>query len=129
ASSPDPDTDRVLPDLDVDANELALVYRARGLEPAEAERYAQQALSSIRTRGVQGFSQRSGDDQEALGTGLVAALSSFCFFASGAAVPVVPLLFGMGAVASMVWAIGLVGLVLLMTGAIVGLLTGGRPGL
>src|SRR5690606_28785313 len=35
ASNPNPAADSVVPDLDVDANELALVYRARGLSSAD----------------------------------------------------------------------------------------------
>jgi len=126
ASSPDPQTDRVLPDLDVDANELALVYRARGLEPDDAEHQARQTLASL--RGIQSGSQRPTDEHEALGTGFTAAASSFCFFASGAAVPVIPLLFDLGPTAAMVWAIAVVGVALMITGAVVGLLTGGPSG-
>ena len=36
-----------LPHLDVDANELALVYRARGMEPDEAQARADQVLGSL----------------------------------------------------------------------------------
>lgn len=125
ASSPDPNTERVLPDLDVDANELALVYRARGIEQAEAEHKAERALSALRTRWPAGVQQD--EDFEALGTGVTAALSSFCFFASGAAIPVIPLLFGLGAGMSIIWSIAVVGVALLATGGIIGLLTGGRP--
>jgi hypothetical protein len=58
---------------------------------------------------------------------LGAAASSFCFFASGALVPVLPYLFGLqGLIAVMVAAV-LVGIVLLSTGVVVGLLSGGPP--
>ena len=47
ASVPDTrDAASVLPRLDVDANELALVYRARGVEPVEADRRAREVLGS-----------------------------------------------------------------------------------
>lgn len=54
-------------------------------------------------------------------------MSSFVFFASGAAVPVLPFLFGMEGVGALVVAAVLVGLALLLTGAAVGLLSGGPP--
>ena len=56
-----------------------------------------------------------------------AALSSFCFFASGALLPLLPYLFGLSGGAAMILATVLVGFALLATGAIVGLLSGGPP--
>ena len=44
ASIPDPDAHQAVPDLDVDANELALVFRARGESEEEAEAHAKQVL-------------------------------------------------------------------------------------
>ena len=65
------------------------------------------------------------DEHEAIGTGLGAAMSSFCFFASGAVIPVLPYLFGLQGLTAVVVAAVLVGLALLATGAAVGLLSGG----
>jgi VIT1/CCC1 family predicted Fe2+/Mn2+ transporter len=67
------------------------------------------------------------DEHEAIGTGIGAATSSFCFFASGALLPVLPYLFGMTGFAAIVVASLLVGIALLATGAVVGLLSGGPP--
>ena len=67
------------------------------------------------------------DEHEAVGTGTGAALSSFCFFASGALLPVLPYLFGMSGYAAIILAAVLVGVALLLTGAVVGLLSGGPP--
>jgi VIT1/CCC1 family predicted Fe2+/Mn2+ transporter len=67
------------------------------------------------------------DDLETHGTAWGAALSSFCFFASGAVVPVLPYLFGLEGLAAVVVATVLVGLALLVTGAVVGLLSGTSP--
>ena len=67
------------------------------------------------------------DEHEAVGTGTGAALSSFCFFASGALLPVLPYLFGMSGYAAIIVATVLVGVALLATGAVVGLLSGGPP--
>ena len=47
ASIPDPDAHQAVPDLDVDANELALVFRARGESEEEAERHARQVFARL----------------------------------------------------------------------------------
>ena len=56
-----------------------------------------------------------------------AAVSSFMFFASGALIPVLPYLFGLTGITAVVVSAVLVGLALLTTGMIVGLLSGGPP--
>ncbi len=122
ASSPDPASDGALPHLDIDANELSLVYRARGMTEAEAVRHASEVL-----RDNSMVVQEEQDEHEAIGTGLGAALSSFCFFASGAIIPIIPYFFGMGGLPAVILAAVLVGLALLGTGAIVGVLSGGPP--
>ena len=64
---------------------------------------------------------------EAVGSAWSATLSSFCFFASGALVPVLPCLFGASGWTAVVIATALVGIALLGTGAVVGLLSGASP--
>ena len=54
-------------------------------------------------------------------------MSSFCFFASGALIPVLPYLFGASGLIAVVIASALVGLALLSTGAVVGILSGASP--
>lgn len=158
ASTPDPEAEHVLPDLDVDANELALVYRARGMAPDEAEAHARDVLGALQVRtgaigvvpdpgvdvlvapvkapSVGGASASDSapasadspvDEHEAIGSGLGAAVSSFCFFASGAIIPLIPLFFGASGITVIVVAAVLVGLALLGTGAVVGLLSGTSP--
>ena len=56
-----------------------------------------------------------------------AAVSSFFFFASGAVIPVLPYLFGLSGIAAVVTAASLVGIALLGTGSVVGLLSGASP--
>jgi VIT1/CCC1 family predicted Fe2+/Mn2+ transporter len=124
ASSPDPAANTALPHLDVDANELTLVYRARGMSADEAQEHADAVL---RDHSLSSFSAAEVDQHEAVGTGFGAALSSFCFFASGAIIPIIPYLFGLGGYLAVIIAAGLVGLALLGTGAVVGLLSGGPP--
>jgi len=133
ASAPDvSDAQAVLPHLDLDANELALVYRARGYPADEARRRADAVLhsddpvGSVQARPNEG-DEHAGDEHEVVGTGLGAAVSSFGFFASGAAVPVLPFLFGLHGAAASITAVVLVGLALMLTGATVGVLSGGPP--
>lgn len=134
ASTPNPATRSVLSHLDEAANELTLVYRAQGMTPEEAEVHAREVLRTVAVAtGALDVSRLSAssapavDEHEAIGTGMGAAISSFCFFASGALLPVLPYLFGMQGVAAIVVAAVLVGLALLATGAVVGLLSGGPP--
>jgi len=112
------------PHLDVDANELALVYRARGMPADQASEHARQQLA-----GVAGV-----DDQvvgepldEVVGTGARAAAASFVFFASGALVPVLPFIVGLEGAPALISAFLLVSGALMLTGATVGMLSGGPP--
>ena len=129
ASTPDPETHKVLPDLDIDANELALLYRARGMDPDVAEGRATEVLGQVGPR-LQAPAVEEGeavDEHEAIGTGWGAAVSSFCFFAAGAVIPVLPYLFGLQGLRAVMVAAVLVGLTLLATGATVGLLSCASP--
>lgn len=133
ASTPNPDARSALPHLDLAANELTLVYRARGMSADDAEEHAAEVLRTVAaaTGGIDlsqaGTSVVAPDEHEAVGTGMSAAISSFCFFASGALLPVLPYLFGLTGGAALLVASALVGIALLVTGAIVGLLSGGPP--
>lgn len=128
ASTPNPETRTVLPHLDVDANELTLVYRARGMSAAETEAHAHDVLRGLASDTIDKVTdEHATDEHEAIGNGWSAAISSFCFFASGALIPVLPYLFGLQGGTAVIVAATLVGLVLLGTGAIVGLLSGGSP--
>ena len=124
ASAPSPNVGTALMQLDVDANELELVYRARGMSAQEAAQHAAEVLRSERDHEPPGADDNR---HEAIGTGLGAALSSFLFFASGALIPVLPYLFGLSGTAAVVVAAALVGAALLGTGVIVGLLSGAPP--
>ncbi len=135
ASSPGPEAAGAIAALDVDVNELALVYRARGMRVDEA-RGAAEAVLKARERGTDGSGDRvlapslavpapaAESNHEAVGSAWGAAISSFCFFASGALIPILPYLFGLSGVMALVVAAVLVGLALITTGAVVGLLSG-----
>ncbi|GAA4615920.1 VIT1/CCC1 transporter family protein [Saccharopolyspora hordei] len=125
AASPNPEARAVVPYLDVDANELALVYRARGMSEEEAHRRADALLRDPRPPVPP--AESPADDHEVVGTGIKAAVSSFVFFASGALVPVLPFLVGMSGWPAVLVAVVLVGLALMLTGATVGVLSGAAP--
>ena len=125
ASRPDPASQTALSHLDVDANELALVYRARGMEPEEADIRAREVLATLHLEAD--VPPEDVDPHEAVGSPWHAAGSSFLFFASGALVPVLPYLFGMVGWPAVVLASVLVGVALLATGAVVGILSGAPP--
>lgn len=136
ASTPGPHARAALPHLDVEANELALVYRARGMSEDDARVRAGEVLASFGTiptpaLGVPALSPSGSgepvDEHEAVGTAFGAGVASFCFFASGALIPVVPYLMGMDGLAAVALASVLVGIALLGTGATVGVLSGGPP--
>jgi len=125
ASTPNPNAGASVRYLDVDANELALVYRARGMTPAEADARATEVLAG--TPEVGSGTEFRPQDHDTVGSAFGAALSSFCFFASGAVIPVLPYVFGAEGIVAVVIASVLVGLALLGTGSIVGLLSGASP--
>ena len=127
ASSPNPQIHTALPHLDVDANELVLVYRARGMSVVEAQDRATEVLGNRHLEPYPLESEPVVDQHEAIGTGIGAAVSSFCFFASGAVIPVLPYLFGLQGMPALLTAAVLVGLALLGTGGVVGLLSGAAP--
>ncbi len=152
ASRPAAAAGEALPLLDVDANELALVYRARGLDASAAadraavvlgslDRYmAEQPLdgsllrSSTALPGDRPEVSGSGpapagpvDEHETIGTAWGAAVASFCFFSVGAAIPVLPYLLGATGLRAVLWSAGLVGVALLGTGSVVGVLSGASP--
>jgi VIT1/CCC1 family predicted Fe2+/Mn2+ transporter len=124
ASTPSPDADRALKHLDVDANELALVYRARGMSKKEAKLHAAEVIGAPKGSLASGVKT---ENHEAIGTGFGAAASSFAFFASGAIIPLIPYFFRLTGLPAALVAAGLVGLALLGTGSVVGLLSGGSP--
>ena len=126
ASAPSPHVGSALTQLDVNANELELVYRARGMDAEQARAHAAEVLRDT-DAGLHGTTGHGMARHDAIGTGLGAAVSSFLFFASGALIPVLPYLFGVEGTAAVVAAAVLVGIALLTTGVIVGLLSGASP--
>lgn len=132
ASAPTQITLTAASSLDIENNELVLVYLARGMTREAAEHRAAERLSELACDCDPSLSAstenvESAQELETLGTAWGAASSSFCFFASGAVIPILPFVFGMTGFGALALACALVGLTLLGTGAIVGLLSGASP--
>lgn len=127
ATEPNDYADDSLPHLDLDANELALVYRTRGMPADEALARARLVVTAAQDGTAHGAPSDPPGDHELVGGAWNAAVSSFFFFASGAIVPVLPWIFGLSGVAAVATALVLVGAALMATGAMVGLLSGGPP--
>lgn len=141
ASTPAPLPPRSLSKLDVKQNELALLFEARGETKEEASLHAEAVFQEINPAAA-GSVSVSGPDTiefvvdgtslppsgaEEIGNPFQVALSSFLSFAVGALIPLMPYLFGMGGAAAAVVSTLIVGLVLVGTGGVVGLLSGRAP--
>ena len=88
------------PLLDIEHNELLLVYLARGMSREAAEHRVAERMGLLDcdcdpSLSLQPELPETEDQHEAVGTAWGAAASSFCFFASGAIVPIIPFLLGM----------------------------------
>lgn len=181
SSRPNPDVKQRLPMLDRAANELKLLFMARGEKPEEAAAHAVLALEAIdaqlqsrtlskavspdqpqdscpgespdeknvpggdttlpsasrmstaesRKQADNPFALASEDtpsgELEAIGSGSQAAVSSFLAFTLGAFVPLIPFLLGLSGIPAIIAAVVLVGLMLLMIGGTIGILSGKPP--
>ena len=181
SSQPNPDVKQRLPMLDRAANELKLLFMARGDNPEEAAAHAVLALETIDAQlqsrtlsktstpdSLEGTSQSESVDEttpadndtttpsasrmsteefketddyplalafeeapsgelEAIGSGPQAALSSFLAFTLGAFIPLIPFLLGFSGIPAISAAVVLVGLILLMIGGTIGILSGKPP--
>ncbi|MCC6302277.1 MAG: VIT1/CCC1 transporter family protein [Gammaproteobacteria bacterium] len=79
-----------------EAEELALIYNARGLDLAQAREFAARLLED-RGKALDALAREElGLDPSALGSPLGAAAASFVSFAAGALIPLIPFLLGSG---------------------------------
>jgi len=80
---------------DEEAEELALIYTARGMDPTQARAMAQE-LVKFPERALDALAREElGLNPDDLGSPIGAALASFVAFSIGAALPLVPFLIGM----------------------------------
>jgi VIT1/CCC1 family predicted Fe2+/Mn2+ transporter len=110
-------------DPQAEAEELALIYRAKGLERQEAERVAASIMKDRHAALDTMAREELGLDPDELGSPWSAAFSSLFAFALGAIVVVLPYMFGSGR-AALIVAIVLACLALFAVGATIGLLNG-----
>lgn len=136
ASRPTHATLRAAPHLDIDENELVLVYLARGMSQAAAEHRAAERMGRFdcdcdpSTSLPLPHEHRSlpGDEElDGHGSAWGAATSSFVMFSIGAIVPILPYIFGMSGLGAVIVATVLVSAALLITGGFVGLISGSSP--
>ena len=130
ASHPHLATSTVVPQLDVDANELALVYRARGMSVAEAKEQADKVFAQIeqsKSVDAEMLAGANAAEDETLSSPWMVAASSFLCFGAGALLPVLPFFFDLPQMIAGVIATALVGIALMVTGAITGILSGKPP--
>jgi VIT1/CCC1 family predicted Fe2+/Mn2+ transporter len=112
-------------DPEAEAEELALIYRAKGLPADEAEQLAATIMKNPDSALETMAREELGLDPDELGSPWAAAFSSLVSFALGAIVVVLPFFFGGGA-AALVAAVGLTALALFTVGASLGVVNG-RP--
>ncbi len=105
-----------------EAAELALIYTAKGMDAAEARRLAD-TLMQDPERALDTLAREElGLNPDELGSPWVAAISSFSAFTAGAALPLLPFLFGYDHALTV--SIGLTALGLFAVGASMSLFTG-----
>jgi VIT1/CCC1 family predicted Fe2+/Mn2+ transporter len=108
---------------DEEANELALIYRAKGIGREEAEAMAARIMRDHDTALDTMAREELGLNPEELGSPLRVAVSSLISFSTGAVVPVLPWLLAAGT-AAFVASMTISALALFLIGAGISLLTG-----
>ena len=108
---------------EAEAQELALIYAAKGLPVKQADRLAKRLVADPENALDTLAREELGLNPGQLGSPIGAAASSLCAFAAGAFVPLLPWLFGAGSNA-LGWTIGLAAAGLFSVGAMLSLFTG-----
>ena len=108
---------------DAEAQELALIYHAKGVPTKEANRLAKKLVADPQHALDTLAREELGLNPDELGSPWGAAISSFLSFALGAGIPLIPFVFGAGARALPIAAI-LTALALFAVGATLSLFTG-----
>ena len=108
---------------EAEAQELALIYAAKGVPPKQADRLAKRLVADPNHALDTLAREELGLNPAELGSPLGAAASSLSAFAAGAFVPLAPYVFGAGGNA-LGWSIGLTAAGLFSVGATLSLFTG-----
>jgi len=106
-----------------EAEELALIYAARGMNREDAHALAQRIIADPRQALDTLAREELGLNPEELGSPWGAALSSFFSFGAGALVPLLPFLFAR-AEGALIAAVAVTGVALFGVGAMISLFTG-----
>jgi VIT1/CCC1 family predicted Fe2+/Mn2+ transporter len=109
---------------DAEAEELALIYQARGLDLDEARQVSRKLLSNPDHALEVLAREELGLNPDDLGSPIGAAVSSFFSFAVGAAIPLVPFLLGVGRLEAIYGAAGITACALFGLGMTLSLFTG-----
>lgn len=109
---------------DEEAEELALIYEAKGLPAAQAQQLATRLIADKSSALDTLAREELGIDPDELGgSAWIAAITSFCLFAIGAIIPVVPFTI-LGGTAAILTSLCASGVALFLIGAGITLLTG-----
>jgi VIT1/CCC1 family predicted Fe2+/Mn2+ transporter len=109
---------------EAEAEELALIYEAKGMAPEEAEKAARDVMGDPEAFLDTKVREELGIDPEELGgSAWEAAIASFFLFAAGAIIPVIPFFFMTGTPAVLL-SLGLAAIGLYFLGAATALVTG-----
>lgn len=109
---------------DEEAEELALIYAARGLEMNEARTLARNLLADPQQALDVLAREELGLNPDELGSPWGAATASFTAFAMGAILPLLPFLAGQRGETGLLWTMGITLTALLGVGACISLFTG-----
>lgn len=116
--------DEIVAMPEAEADELALIYQAKGMSPEQADRAAREVMSDPDAFLDTKVREELGIDPEDLGgSAWEAAIASFFLFAVGAVIPVIPFFFmtGTGAVVA---SVTLAAIALFLLGLATALVTG-----
>ncbi|GAB2496464.1 VIT1/CCC1 transporter family protein [Arenimonas alkanexedens] len=112
---------------EAEAEELALIYIARGMDPAQARAFAQQLVRNPSQALDVLAREELGLNPDDLGSPIGAAVFSFSAFTIGALVPLAPFFLGSTLPNAAYWGTGLAAAGLFATGAAMSLFSGRNP--
>ncbi len=107
-----------------EAEELALIYEARGMNLEQARAFARSLLANPDQALDVLAREELGLNPDDLGSPIGAASSSFMAFAVGAVIPLVPFVVGLPAGSVMTWTVGITAIALAAVGLLISLFTG-----
>jgi len=112
---------------EAEAEELALIYIARGMEPGQARAFAHQLVQDPKQALDVLAREELGLNPDDLGSPIGAAVFSFSAFTVGALVPLLPFFLGSALPQAAYWGTGLAAAGLFGTGASMSLFSGRNP--